>query len=414
VIGPDDSLAVKGEQESLRRNIAAIRVLKRLEAEGREATAEEKRILAQYTGWGGLSQVFDDMRGQDAASEKGPSYWNESWAKKWGNAYKAVKELLSEDERQAAILSTPNAHYTSRTVVEQMWQMAKRLGFRGGRVGEFGAGVGHFIGLTPHDLRDATSFTAVEMDSISSRILKALYPEAQVFDKPLQSVSIRPGSLDMVIGNVPFEETNIADAQRRYGVPLNLHNYFLARAIDAVRPGGVVVAVTTHGTLDNNAQQRSFLASRANLVAAIRLPNNAFEENAKTKVVTDILVLQKRQAAEPEANAWRGVATVKLTDEDGNPVEHRVNEYFVAHPEMVLGRQSMTGSMYRANEYTVEPTAGSLDEKLSDAIKRIPEGVVHDTKDLRPLSSEHEPEDAESESRQEGHLGRNLSMEPCG
>jgi N12 class adenine-specific DNA methylase len=370
VIEPDDSLAVRGESESVRRNLTAINLLKSLENQARNATPEEKKTLAQYTGWGGLSQAFDKYKGEQMESGRA---WgrDEAWEKKWGKAYKTLKDSLTPEEWEAARDTTINAHYTSKPVIEKMWDIVNRLGFSGGRVLEPGSGIGHFVGLVPARLRNRTDFTLVEMDSLSARIAKKLYPQADVQNAPLQDVRLAPGSVDLVIGNVPFAKEGPADAQKRYQQDMNLHNYFLARALDAVRPGGLVIAISTHNTLDSALEQRQLLASKGDLIGAIRLPNDAFAENAKTEVVTDILIFRR-----PVNDERIGQPFVKTTEIELPPGTARINEYFAANPDMVLGKQAMAGSMYRKDEYTVLPTSGALPEKLTAAIEKLPAGIA--------------------------------------
>lgn len=380
VIKPEHVLAVRSEKESLANNVGAIKLLKQLEEQTRNATPEEKDQLAKFTGWGGLSQAFDRRKGEAMLEGARPWQRDEAWEKKWGQAYREIKELLTPEEWEAARDTTINAHYTSRDVIQKMWQLVERLGFKGGRVLEPGAGVGHFAGLIPSSVRGETKFSLVELDKISSRLLQKLYPEAHTYGMPLEEFRAAPGSLDLVIGNVPFAKGGPADAKKRYGIDLNLHNYFIARSLDAVKPGGLVVAISTHNTLDAAAEQRKLLATKGELLGAIRLPNDAFKENAKTEVVTDILVFRKPTGTERLGQPFTNTDAVKVGNESGELIEKRVNEYFVAHPEMILGEQAATGSMYGKDEYTVVPTPGNLAEKLDKAIDQLannlPENVI--------------------------------------
>ena len=339
-----DELISGGDTAKTNANLQAIRLLKQLENENRDATDAEKKVLARYVGWGGLPSVF----------EYGNKYYDE------------LKKLLTEEEFAAARASTINAHYTDRCVIRNMWGLAERLGFQGGKVGEFGAGVGHFLGLIPDSLYEKTKFRAVELDSISGRILKKLYPLADVTIRGLQDTKVKNNSLDMVIGNFPFAKDGPYD--RNYP-RFSLHNYFFARAIDAVKPGGLVVAVTSTGTLDSNSSlaAREFFSGKADLVGAIRLPEDAFKKNAGTSVVTDIVILRKKDGTDFQGESF--LYTQETDTSDGTGKVH-VNEYFVRHPEMMLGELSNTGSMYRGNSQTLLAN-GKLEEQLPDAINRL-------------------------------------------
>ena len=405
-IGPDDNLLVAGPGAKKTRavaNIKAIKLLKQLEAEDREATPEEKKTLAQYVGWGGLKGYFSRILG-GAMDGKHSSYLrNEAWEKKYGREYKEIRQLLTEEEWNAAASSTQNAHYTDRRVIERMWEIAEQLGFDGGKVWEPAAGVGHFFGLMPEKYVGNTKLIASEKDSLSARITAKLYPRAKVFESALENLAFPNNTIDLAISNVPFSAFQPSDAQKRYGQPLNLHNYFLARMIDAVRPGGLVVAISTFRTMDAQTEMRRFLAGRANLVGAIRLPNTAFKENADTEIPTDIIILQKPlNTHEAPAEPFGGRLPVQTPD--GATL---VNEYFARHPEMVLGEHSLKGTMYggrrkatdaadeavdkqtdekgdaeaesefASGEYTVMPKKGMpLDVQLAEAITRLPRDVL--------------------------------------
>lgn len=378
-IAADDEIVPKGQTGKVDANLKAIQLLKTLETEDRAATPEEKKILARYVGWGALSQAFDEIKGkameQAEAGEQPWKIWNrdEKWEKKWGRHYKALKSTLTREEFAAASASTLNAHYTSRSVIDAMWRMVRRLGFEGGNVLEPAAGIGHFIGLRPSDL-GRTKFVAVELDSLTSRFLKKLYPGSRVFGQGLEVTDIPANSIDLAITNVPFAKTGPEDAKERYGLNLNLHNYFIARMLDAVKPGGLAVAISTHNTMDSEKKQREFLATKGDLVAAIRLPDTAFKENAGTEVVTDILILRKPDSTLVRSSEpWTSVATVST----GAETTEMVNEYFVRHPEMVLGEHSQQGTMYGPDQYTVKERAGtSLADLLNQAIERLPENVI--------------------------------------
>jgi N12 class adenine-specific DNA methylase/adenine-specific DNA methylase len=376
VIGQDDDLAVASVTKSLSRNIKALDILKALETEGRFPDEAERKALAQYTGWGGLSQALDSIKGERMLSDQ-PWGRDDNWEKKWGPAYRKLKDLLTKEEFQAAQDSTENAHYTSKPIIQAIWKIAERLGYNGGRALELGAGIGHFAGLTPSRVRGATQFTMVERDSVSSRIVKMLYPNHEVVAGDMEEFRAVPGSVTLGIGNVPFAGGTVGDSVRRYNEPLNLHNYAIARHLDAVAPGGIVVAVSSHSTLDANIKQRKFLATKGELIGAIRLPNDAFAENAKTEVVTDILIFRRpRQGDGTLGVRFDQNADVKVKSKDGEEVTRAINKYFLDNPAMVLGKHSAKGSMYGPDEYTVESTPGDLQSKLDAAIEMLPRDLL--------------------------------------
>lgn len=365
-----------GDKAKARANLDAIRLLRRLEAEQRNPSPEEKQVLARYVGWGGLKQVFD--AGKAAYRERPP--WNEeqrrefaNWEKSWGKLYDETKALLTEEEYAAASRSILNAHYTSRQVVSALWDLATHLGFRGGRALETSAGVGNFLGLTPAAVRAQTQWQAVELDSVSGRILAKLYPQARVQQTGFQSARLAPNSVDLVIGNFPFAKEGPID--KRYP-RLSLHNYFFARSLDMAKPGGLVVAITSDSTMDSpsSREARAYMAERADLVGAIRLPNTAFKENAGTEVTTDILVLRKRDGTPFAGQPW--LETGETQTYDGKPVE--INQYFIANPQMMLGRLSLEGTLYgRADQRALLPNPGQdLEGALKEAIVAMPEAVL--------------------------------------
>lgn len=379
-IGADDVIVPGGAITQVKANIAAIKLLKQLGTENRSATPDEQKTLAQYTGWGNLSQVFHEGYGRamEAYENKEAEYkwkWNrdENWEKKWGKYYKQLKDLLTEQEFNAAAASTLNAHYTARGVIEAMWMMAEKLGFKGGTVLEPGAGIGHFFGLMPATLTDNSNLIGIELDSISGRILAQLYPNAKTFVKGFEEVNLPPNSVDLVISNFPFAQEGPADAKKRYGQNLNLHNYFFARSLDSLRPGGLVIAITTHHTMDSAVSQRKLLASKGELIAAIRLPNTAFKENAGTEVTTDIIILRKPMTETIGGHEWTRVGEIETSD---NKIA-QINEYFITNPNMMLGTPSMEGSLYGGKEeFTLEPLNQPLDDSMTEAIGTLPENII--------------------------------------
>ena len=340
----DDRLGEGGAKQKYARNIEAIRTLFKLEQEHRGATAEEQQVLSQYVGWGGLADAFDPSK--------------DSWAKE----YAELKGLLSEDEYAAARSSTLNAHYTSPTVIRGIYDAVERMGFRSGNILEPSMGVGNFFGMLPDSMADSRLY-GVELDSITGRIAKKLYPQADITVAGFETTD-RRDFYDLAVGNVPFGQYKVNDkAYNKLG--FSIHNYFFAKAIDQVRPGGVVAFVTSRYTLDSkDSSARKHMAERADLLGAIRLPNNAFRANAGTDVVSDIIFLQKRDRPADIELAWVQLGKT----EDG----FAINQYFVDHPEMVLGVLSTESTQYGREELTVAPLEGiSLADQLAEAVQHI-------------------------------------------
>ena len=339
----DDDLGVGGPKQKFARNIEAIRTLFKLEEEHRGATAEEQQVLSQYVGWGGLADAFDP--GKD------------NWAKE----YAELKGLLSEDEYAAARSSTLNAHYTSPTVIRSIYDAVERMGFRSGNILEPSMGVGNFFGMLPDTMQDSRLY-GVELDSITGRIAKKLYPQADITVAGFETTD-RRDFYDLAVGNVPFGQYKVNDkAYNKLG--FSIHNYFFAKAIDQVRPGGVVAFVTSRYTMDSkDSTARKHMAERADLLGAIRLPNNAFKANAGTEVVSDIIFLQKRDRPIDHEPDWVQLGKT----EDG----FAINQYFVDHPEMVLGELTTESTPY-GHDLTVAPIEGAvLADQLAEAVQHI-------------------------------------------
>uniref|UniRef100_UPI003FED7068 DEAD/DEAH box helicase family protein n=1 Tax=Faecalibacterium prausnitzii TaxID=853 RepID=UPI003FED7068 len=340
----DDDLGVGGPKQKFARNIEAIRTLFKLEEEHRGATAEEQQVLSQYVGWGGLADAFDPNK------------------ENWSAEYTHLKELLSEDEYAAARASTLNAHYTSPTVIRGIYDAVERMGFRSGNILEPSMGVGNFFGMLPDTMQDSRLY-GVELDSITGRIAKKLYPQADITVAGFETTD-RRDFYDLAVGNVPFGQYKVNDkAYNKLG--FSIHNYFFAKAIDQVRPGGIVAFVTSRYTMDSkDSTARKHMAERADLLGAIRLPNNAFRANAGTDVVSDIIFLQKRDRPADIEPAWVQLGKT----EDG----FAVNSYFVEHPEMVLGELTAESTQYGREELTVAPLEGtSLADQLAEAVQHI-------------------------------------------
>ena len=340
----DDHLGEGGAKQKYARNIAAIRTLFQLEQEHRGATAEEQEVLSQYVGWGGLPDAFDPDKSN------------------WSKEYTELKGLLSEDEYAAARSSVLNAHYTSPTVIRSIYDTVERMGFRSGNILEPSMGVGNFFGMLPDTMQDSRLY-GVELDSITGRIAKKLYPQADITVAGFETTD-RRDFYDLAVGNVPFGNYKVNDkAYNKLG--FSIHNYFFAKAIDQVRPGGVVAFVTSRYTMDSkDSTARKHMAERADLLGAIRLPNNAFKANAGTDVVSDIIFLQKRDRPADIEPAWVQLGKT----EDG----FAINQYFVDHPEMILGELTTESTQYGREELTVAPIEGAvLADQLAEAVQHI-------------------------------------------
>lgn len=364
--GLADDLGKGGLARKARDNLAAIRIVQALDAENRVATPEERKQLARYVGWGALKGVFDPANAQ------------------WAKVRTELQGLLSDAEWRAARASVLNAHYTSKTVIDSMYTGLARLGVTRGRILEPAAGIGHFFGGMPAKLRNASDVFGVELDPLTQKIAAALYPKAKIRQGGFQDYAIPSEFFDVVIGNPPFGSEPIVDPERSPYSGFSIHNYFFAKAIDKLRPGGVLMMVVSRQFLDaKDSRVRQWISERADLIAAARLPNTAFAENAGTDVVTDVIVLQKRAAdddittAEQRAARLRWVQVVEQTLEHpttGEAFTFRINPYYVDHPNHILGTQTAGGTMYRANDYTVAPS-GDLAAQLAAWTLTLPEGV---------------------------------------
>ena len=339
----DDNLGIGGPKQKFARNIEAIQTLRTLEQEHRGATAEEQQVLSQYVGWGGLADAFDPNK------------------ENWSTKYTQLKGLLTEEEYAAARASTLNAHYTSPIVIRAIYDAVERMGFQSGNILEPSMGVGNFFGMLPDSMADSRLY-GVELDSITGRIAQKLYPQADITVAGFETTD-RRDFYDLAIGNVPFGQYKVNDkAYNKLG--FSIHNYFFAKTIDQIRPGGVIAFVTSHFTMDSkDSSARKYMAERANLLGAIRLPNDAFKANAGTEVVSDIIFLQKRDRPADIEPAWVQPGQT----EDG----FTLNSYFVEHPEMVLGRLEMESTQY-GHDLTVAPIEGaSLAKQLAEAVQHI-------------------------------------------
>ena len=341
----DDDLGAGGAKTKFKANIEAIRLLQTLDAEQRQATAEEQEVLSRYVGWGGIPQAFDEK--------------NADWAKE----YAELKSLLPADEYSEARASTLNAFYTSPTVIKAIYEALSNMGLSKGNVLEPSCGVGNFMGLVPESMENIKMY-GVELDSVSGRIAQQLYQKNKIAVQGFETMQFPDSFFDCVVGNVPFGNYKVPD--KRYDRHnFLIHDYFIAKSLDLVRPGGVVAVVTSSGTMDKkDSSVREYLANRADLVGAIRLPNNAFQRNANTSVVADILFLQKRDRAAVERAEWVDLGTTP----EGFPI----NQYFAQHPEMVLGEITTESTQYGKQETTVKPIEGAdLAQQLKAAVENI-------------------------------------------
>jgi len=344
-----------GAHEKAKANVGAIRLLKALEAESRDATGEEKAILARYVGWGGMPGIFE------------PEYRRRP---EWNQTAQELRRLLSDEEYESARASTPNAHFTSPMVIAAIWDGLRHMGLgKGAQVLEPAMGVGHFFGLQPESMQGGHR-TGVELDSITARIAKKLYPDSTIFQKGFEETPLPDNYFDVVVGNVPFGDYAVHDPAMKRQLTRAIHDYFFAKSLEKTRPGGVMVLITSRYTMDKQDETvRRHLAEEADLLAAIRLPNTAFKGNAGTEVTTDILFLKKRQpGAQPAGQAWRRLDGI---DSEDGPI--CVNEYFARHPEMMLGSMKLEGTMYRGAEPTLEGTLSP--ELLARAVHSLPEGA---------------------------------------
>ena len=379
-ITEDDELGVGGPKAKARANLEAIRLLKLIQAQGREATREEQSTLVKFVGWGGLKGVL------------------EPYNREWAEERKQLFDILTQEEWEAAERNILNAHYTAPEVIRGIYDALKRLGIKRGRFMEPAAGVGHFIGLFPSDMVVGSSWGAVELDPITGGILKLLYPKASVTIDRFENVRVPDGFFDVYVGNVPFMDSRPVDpndpalSRRKF----LLHDFFFAKAISKVRPGGLVAMITSSGTMDKRSPRiREFLAKRAELVGAIRLPRDAFKANANTLVTTDILFLRRLEdGEEPTGETFAALSNVG-TERD--PIF--INEYFARHPEMMLGDMARLAGRYGAalEQGLVAPVGQDIAKALADAVGRLPAGVIKPRvakTDIQKRQEAMEPEDA--------------------
>src|SRR5665213_1741880 len=352
-ISPADGVGTGSLKEKCRVNLAAIKLVRKLQAENRPANNEEKSALVRYVGWGGLSQIF-------------------SPATEWQAENLELSNLLSEEEFRAARASTLNAHYTSGEVIHGMYAALERLGFKEGRILEPAFGIGHFVGFMPDSIQSQSAITGIEIDPLTAQIAKALYPDADIRNEPFEKAKLTDGFFDAAISNIPFGDYKPFDPKfNKQG--FLIHDYFFAAGLEKIRPGGLVMFITSRGTMDKiDATLRKHIADRADLVGAIRLPNTAFKRNANTEVTADVIILKKRGSKEaPHGAAWKKV--IPYTTTKGEVIS--INEYFVENPQMMLGEMRLEGRMYGRNEPTLVSDGRDIKTALAEAIKHLPQNI---------------------------------------
>jgi N12 class adenine-specific DNA methylase len=349
-----------GDKFKVSHNLDAIQLLKTLDTEQRPATHDEQTVLANYVDFGGLRQMWDQR-------------WN------FRNEHTRMESILSEEEIDAIKETSINTHYTSIPVVDEVWKAANALGYTGGTVLEPGMGVGNFFGRIPEELSRVSNLIGIEKNVISGRMAQALYPDAKIIVQPYEQVQLPNNSVDLIIGNPPFADIKITDPLYK-NPKLSVHNYFIVKSLDKLKPGGIAAVITSHYTLDSQgARAREEMFARADLVGAIRLPDTAFKENAGTRVTADVLFFRKRlpeeeATASPYNDHWLNSTAITVEHEDGEQ-STRVNQYFQEHPEMVLGEHSVEHGMYGALQYTLKPN-GDLREQLAAAVETLPTNIA--------------------------------------
>ena len=349
-----DRVGIGSLKQKCRDNIAAIEQLKRLETEVHPATREEKQVLVRYVGWGGLPQVFDSM--------------NEEWQEQ----RQQLESLLTPEELESARATTLNAHYTAPVIIKAMYAALERFGFEHGRILEPACGLGHFIGLMPEAMHSRSQITGIEIDSITARLAKTLYPDADIRHQAFEEAKLPDSFYDVAISNIPFGDYKPFDPRLK-GWKFVIHDYFFAATLNKVRPGGLMLFITSKGTLDKiEGALREYVSQQADLLGAIRLPNDAFKKNANTEVTTDIVMLRKRLPGElPSGPAWKELKEICNSSGEIIPV----NEYFADHPEMMLGEMRLEGRMYQRGEPTLAGNGQPLETRLAEAIALLPRDI---------------------------------------
>jgi len=368
VIEPGDLAREGSWKNTAITNLDIIELVKRLDAEKRQATPEEQKLLARYTGWGASEIANKLFPGFSQTGEVHPSWGDQAWQP----LAERLVNLLTPEEISAAARSTQYAHYTSQEIINSIYRAVDRFGFPGGKILEPGMGVGSFMGLLPETMRGASVYTGIEFDPVTAKIAQYLYPNQNIINADYTKQKLPNDFFDLAIGNPPFSPTTILADPDYKKLRLPLHDYFFVKSLDKVRPGGLLVFITSRFTLDKvDDKVRGILAEKADLMGAIRLPQTAFLKNAGTEVVTDILFLRKKTPGEETfGQKWNDVREVETPDG-----KFRVNEYYHDHPDMVLGEHSGKGSMYGKNEYTVLPKEGNIEDQFAAAVERLPQNT---------------------------------------
>lgn len=393
-IAPVGGLTREGSwKDAAKTNLDIIELVKTLEKEDRLATPEEQQLLVKYTGWG--------------ASELSQNLFSTYPRAGWEDLHKRIRELLDDEEMKTAKRSTQYAHYTSEKIIRGIWTAFEQFGFKGGRVLEPGMGVGLFASAAPKAVLDKSRYTGIEMDHMTARIAKQILQRQTVLEADYVKQKLPDNFFDVAIGNPPFGDITILDDPKYKKYRFRIHDYFFAKSIDKVRPGGVLVFVTSKGTMDKgDTKMREYISERADMLGAIRLPQTAFKQNAGTEVVTDVLFFRKRLPGEaPAGQDWINRAEVTAKNSDDENFTGLVNEYFVNNPEMVLGEHSFTGSMRHGNnEYTVTPRDGDIEEQFAKAIKNLPSAVYADIAKADEIAEKVAERDWNPKAKKEGSL----------
>lgn len=397
-VAPDGSLTRKGSwRDAANNNLDAIELAKKIEDEGRRATLAEQETLAKFVGWGAgelANNVFKDPNGYSIKPA-------------WKEVATRLRSLMTPEELSTAERSTQYAHYTSEKIVRGIWSAVQQFGFKDGSILEPGMGIGLFPIAAPKELIEKSAYTGIEMDAMTARIAKLLLPEKAVLETDFIKQTLPDNHFDVAIGNPPFLRTTILADPKYKKNRFLLHDYFFAKSLDAVRPGGLLVFVTSKGTMDKARDAaRKYMADKADLLGAIRLPQTAFKDNAGTDVVTDVLFFRKRMdGEEPSGEKWLGHSEVTAKNKWDEDHTGAINEYFVNHPEMVLGEHSFTGTMRHGdNEYTVIPKDGDIEEQFQEAIKNLPTGVFAKQAKSQEIINDTADRDWDPKAKKEGSL----------
>lgn len=407
-ITPEGSLTRQGSwRETARTNLDILELVKRLDAEGRLATPEEQALLVKFTGWGASEIANNLFPGATYGTPGNRSIQPRHARQGWEELAQRAADLFTPEELETALASTQFAHYTSEAIIRGVWDALNQFGFTGGSILEPGMGVGLFASAAPRSVMQKSRYTGIERDKMTAAIAKQVLQRQAVLEADFVKQKLPKNFFDVAIGNPPFAQITILDDPNYKKYRFLLHDYFFAKSIDSVRPGGLLVFVTSHGTMDKgNDTMRKYIGERADLLGAIRLPQTAFKQNAGTEVVTDVLFLRKRLKDQPPAGEqWLGRADVTAATKTHGDKTAPISEYFVAHPEMVLGKHAFTGTMRGADEYTVEPLAGrDIEEQFREAISSLPSAVYQNLGKTEDTIKKVSERDWSPDTKKEGSL----------